>query len=800
MPASRIGNTSINTVSGKSHTINGGEDVTKKGLTSAEANERLAKYGYNETKIKRKSPYVLLLRKFWGPVQLILYLVAVLSYALGRLDDFYIIVALLVFNSIIGFLEEYRADKSVEALKSMLAPDARVLRDGKWGAIPARFLVPGDTIRVRQGDIIPADAKITESDLLETDESIITGESFLLEKGEGSQIYQGSVVKRGEATCIITGTGSSTKYGITEKLVQAAKPASHLETVILKLMRYLVAGDSVAIAIMFIYGILVLHEGALPLLSFLLVVLVASVPVALSAAFTIAMAVGTGKLARKSVIVTRLEAMEDIATMSVLCADKTGTLTQNSITVRQVIPYNCDKKLLIKYAAEASRTEDKDPIDNAVLEYSSTERIKAGRQISFNPFDPSTKRTQAEIYDKGRYEATKGATPAVMRLLKLSASMKKRVDSDVEMLANKGLKSIAVATKTKNSGWKLAGLIALYDPPRPEAKRLIRELRDLGISVKMITGDGLPVAREIAGEVGLGRNMLMLGSGRSKINDRIMKADGFAGVYPEDKYTIVKALQEKGLVIGMTGDGVNDAPALKEAEVGIAVANATDVAKSSAALNLTKNGLGVIVDAVKESRRIFERMATYTMSKVAKVFQIVGFVSVTFIAFGFTPITPFLLILLIFTNDIANISLSTDNAVYSNKPDAWNMRSLVYSSGIIGILLVFEALIFIPLGFGILGLSMAQFQTMIFLMLNVTDKFTVFSIRERRAFWKSAPSIGLAAVSAIGIIAGVVLSYFGILIPEIGAMPIVLVLALSALFMLINDVVKRAAFKHFGIS
>jgi H+-transporting ATPase len=280
----------------------------------------------------------------------------------------------------------------------------------------------------------------------------------------------------------------------------------------------------------------------------------------------------------------------------------------------------------------------------------------------------------------------------------------------------------------------------------------------------------------------------------------MMDAGGFAGVYPEDKFTIVKALQKKGFVVGMTGDGINDAPALKEAEVGIAVANATDVAKSSAALTLTKNGLGVIVDAIKESRRIFERMATYSMAKVAKVFQIVGFVAVAFMAFGLTAITPFLLILLIFTNDITNISISTDNAFYSNKPDAWNIQSLVYSSGIIGILLMVEALIFIPLGFGILGLSLVQFQTMIFLMLNVTDKFTVFSIRERRAFWKSAPSMGLVMAASAGIIAGIVLSYYGILVPKIGIVPILLVIALSAVFMLINDVAKTMAFKHFGIS
>ncbi len=774
--------------------------IRRNGLTSKEADGLITKYGYNEIKPKKKSPYLLLLEKFYGPVQLLLWLVAVLSYATGRADDFYIIITLLAFNAFVGFLEEYRADKSVEALKSMLSSNVMALRNGKWDTIPARLLVPGDTIRVRQGNIIPADARIIESEQLEADEAVISGESFPVEKSISDILYQGSVVKRGEATCTVMATGYNTKYGLTAKLVQAAGPVSHLEATIMKLVKYLVACDSIVVAILFFYGTLVLHEGALTLLPFLIVVLVASVPVALSAAFTVAMALGTEKLAKKSVLVRKLEAVEDTATMNVLCADKTGTLTQNSITVRQTILYTCDEQLLVKYAAEASRLEDNDPIDNAVLLYSGKMHIKIGRQVSFSPFDPSTKRTQAEILDKDRYEVTKGATLAILELVKISASARKKVDMDVKRLASNGLRAVAVASRIKGGSWKLAGLMALYDAPRPEINSLMKELKSLGISVKMITGDSLPVAKEIAKEVGIGTNILMLQSGNDKITGKIAEADGFAGVYPEDKYRIVKTLQSRGFVVGMTGDGVNDAPALKEAEVGIAVSNATDVAKSSAALVLTKDGLGVIIDAVKESRRIFERMATYTIAKVAKVFQIVGFVAITFIAFHFAPITPFLLILLIFTNDIANISLSTDNTLYSNKPDAWNVRSIVYSSGIIGILLVIEALVFIPLGFGVLGLGLAQFQTLIFLMLNVTDKFTVFSIRERRAFWKSAPSSVLAIVSTAGIALGVVMAYFGILMPVIGAVPILLVLALSALFMLINDRIKIVAFKHFGIS
>ncbi|MCL4365528.1 plasma-membrane proton-efflux P-type ATPase [Candidatus Marsarchaeota archaeon] len=769
------------------------------GLTSGEAKRLVEKYGYNEIKAKKKNPLLLFVRKFYGPVQVLLWIVAIISLITGKPADFYIIMALLIFNAVVGFLEEYRADKSVETLSSMLASTARALRDGEWKVLPARMLVPGDVIRIRLGDIIPADAKVLECELLEMDESVISGESFLAEKKEGDRVYQGSVAKRGEATCIVTGTGYDTKYGMTEKLVQVAEPRSHLEGAILGIVKYLVAADSVIVLIMLLYGTLVVGLSISILLPFLLVILVASVPVALSAAFTASMALGTEKMAKESVLVTRLEAIEDTSTMEILCTDKTGTLTQNAITLKEIIPYWSDEKTVLKYAAEASRQEDNDPIDTAVLSYASALHIKTGRQLSFSPFNPSTKRTQAAIGDGRKYEVTKGAAWAVMKLVQLSPEQRKKINATVNNLADRGLRSLAVAMRNGAGAWKMMGIVALYDPPRPEAKHLMGELNELGISVKMITGDSLPVAKEIAGEVGLGKNILMLG-GKSKGSDkRIITAEGFAGVYPEDKYRIVKALQSAGYVVGMTGDGVNDAPALKEAEVGIAVANATDVAKSSAALVLTKNGLEVIVDAVKESRRIFARMITYTLVKVAKVFQIVGFVAITFIALKFMPITPFLLILLIFTNDIVNIAISTDNADYSGKPDSWNIKPIMKISGVIGILLMVEALAFVPLGLYVLGLSIVQFQTFAFLIFNVTDQFAVFSLREKRHFWRSRPSTKLILSSVLGIAIGVSLSYFGIFVASIGIVPIVLIFVLGAAFMLINDFVKVAALKRFMV-
>ncbi len=767
------------------------------GLTSSQASILLEKHGYNEVRSERKNRYIQFLKKFYGPVQLLLWFVALLSFFMKRVDDFYIIIALLAFNAVVGFLEERKADRAVEFLKSMLAPTARVLRDGKWGSVEVRLLVPGDIIRVRFGDVVPADAKVLESEVLEADESVISGESFPVDKKAGDLIYQGSTVSRGEATCVVTSTGLDTRYGITTKLLEIAGPTSHLEDVIMRIVKYLVIGDGIIVAFMFAYGTFALDMPPLSLIPFLLIIFVASVPIALSAAFTVSMALGIEKLAKKSVLVTRLEAVEDMATMTVLCTDKTGTLTQNAITVKEIIPYGYSKELVLKYAAEASRQEDNDPIDTAVLNYSSTKHIKTGKQVLFSPFTASTKMTEARIGDGG-YTVVKGATWVIMDLVRISPNARKKVNADIDRLSSIGLRSIAVAMRKGSGRWTFAGIVALYDPPRPEVKKLIEELGSLGISIKMITGDSPTVAKEIANEIGLGRNIITL-SRKSGDTGRIIKADGFAAVYPEDKFTIVKVLQKRGFVVGMTGDGVNDAPALKEAEVGIAVANATDVAKSAAAFVLTKNGLGVIVDAVKESRRIFERMTTYTMVKIVKVFQIVGFVALSFVILKIEAITPFMLILLMFTNDIVNVSLSTDNVYYSGKPDSWNIKSMIYSAGILGLLLGVESLIFIPIGLWYLGLTILQFQTLVFLMLNVTDKLTVFNLREKRQFWKSRPSNTLVTASVMGIVAGIILAYFGILIPSISPAAIIVVFALSVPFMLINDMVKLTVFKHFRI-
>ena len=775
------------------------------GLSEKEASERLEKYGYNEIIGKQRNYYLLFLKKFYGSVQLLLWAIVAISLVLKHYDDFYIILILLVFNALIGFFEEYRADRSVDALKAMLAKISTVKRSGKMTQLQSRLIVPGDIVHFKLGEIIPADLKLIDADMLQIDESILTGEALPVQKQKGALAYSGSTVKKGEGTGIVIGTGYNTFYGRTAKLVENAKPKSHLEAAIMNIVKYLVVGDIIVIAIMFAYGILEVHESIAILLPFLLVMFIASVPVALSAAFTVSMALGTEKLAKKSVLVTKLEAIEDTSNMNVICMDKTGTITKNEISVKEIFSLKYKNNEVLQFASEASRADDNDPIDNAIINYVKPMEVKTGRQLNFMPFDPSSKRTEALVSSgKKRYYVTKGAAHVIMGMCAIDKVARSKLQAKVEKFASEGFRTLAIATRASpRSKWAFMGLLALYDIPRPDAKDLIDELKALGVSAKMITGDNIAVANEIAHEVDLHGGIIDIrakdNKNESMLSKRIIKAGGFADVYPEDKYTIVKALQKSGHIVGMTGDGVNDAPALKQAEVGIAVSSATDVAKSAASLVLTKNGIEVIVDAVKESRRIFQRMATYAMVKVVKVFQIIGFIATVFVLFKFIPITPFLLILLIFTNDIVNIALSTDNEMYSKKPNAWRIRPIIISSAIMGIILMVEALVLVPLGLGIFKFTVPEFQTAAFLMFNIGDNLTVYNIRSKARFWDSRPSTPLVLSSILGMGIGIAFAAYGLLMKSISGYAIISIIGVAIAFMFLMDIVKTHLFKRFGL-
>ncbi|MEM3199679.1 MAG: plasma-membrane proton-efflux P-type ATPase [Candidatus Micrarchaeaceae archaeon] len=770
--------------------------ATSAGLSSEEARSRLEKNGYNEIKEKKESNVTKFLKKLAGPVPIILWVTFAISIFLNNIPDAIIILALLFFNAIVGFFEEYKADKAIELLMQKLSVVSRVMRDGKWINVPSRELVPGDIIRIRGGDIIPADAKIIECQYLETDESVITGESLPISKQMGDIVYTGAVAKRGEATCLVISTGYRTFYGKTAKLVETAHPESHLQKDILHIVKYLIIADISILIVMFIYGVLILQMPIMQILPFLLILLMASVPVALPPTFTVSMAYGTSELAKKNVLVSKLPSIEEFSRMNILCLDKTGTLTENKLEVKDIEGINASNEQVLKYASEASRIEDNDAIDNAIIAYASANKIAISQQKSFIPFDPLIKRTEATVLADKEYKVTKGAVPIIESICVLNKEDKEKIEKIMDTFSEEGLRTIAVAISSGNA-WTFAGIIGLYDTPRPDSALFINELRELSIEPKMLTGDNVKIAREIAKEINLGSNIVDMEELRSRNEKGIDDVNGFANIYPEDKYIIVKSLQKEGRVIGMTGDGVNDAPALKQAEVGIAVSNATDVAKSAAGIVLTKDGISVIVEAVKESRKIFERMLTYTIVKISKVFQIILFIALVYIGFKFIPILPFALILLIFTNDFTNIPISTDNTSYSKSPDMWNMKRIFMSSFVVGIMMLIEAVMLLPIGLWYLNMSIPAFQTAVFVMLSLSDKINIYNLRERHAFWKSRPSNLLIYSSIFGVILTVAIAYFGFFITSISLYEIGVISFIALLFFPINDFVKIKTFKHF---
>ena len=768
---------------------------TEAGLTTNDAIERRKTYGRNIIEEKRESGVMKLLRKFWAPVPWMLEITAVFTYLIGKQLDTYIIIALLIFNSIISYFQESKADDAVEMLTERVNVSARALRDGKWNLIPAAELVPGDIVHVRMGDIVPADIKIISGEVL-SDQSALTGESEPVRKGKDGRIYSGTVAKGGEATGVVVATGSNTFYGKTAELVNKAKAGSHLESLILSIVKYLAAIDAALvialIAFAILYGVSILE--ALP---FSLVVLIASIPVALPATFTIATAYGAVDLSRKGALVTRLSAVEDAASMDAICFDKTGTLTQNRISVVNPMPVGCDSGDLIRYAMLASDEASLDSIDMAILAYGKANGIDTGpvTRVKFTPFSPALKRTEATVQINGQtVTVTKGAPQVIAHLCHNNDP--EEVMSKVRDLSLKGYRSLGVALMNGDE-WKFCGIIPLHDPPRPDSAKLVGQLKDLGVKARMVTGDSTPIAMEIAREVGIGERICRMAdikTGTVNIDD----CDSFAEVFPEDKFTIVTMLQKEGHISGMTGDGVNDAPALKQAEVGIAVASATDVAKASASIVLTHEGISDIVSAVEDGRKIFQRMLTYTLNKIIKTIQVALFLTTSFFIYRFFVTTPFDVILLLFANDFVTMSIATDKVSYSRNPEKWNVRSLVGSSMSLAILILVESFAILEIGL-LLGLNVSQIHTFIFDMLVFSGQFTVYMVRSRRRFWDSRPSRWLLTASAADIVAISLISWLGILVTPIPLMDVLLVLLLTFVAMALIDLGKNVIFRHFSI-
>jgi H+-transporting ATPase len=770
------------------------------GLASDEATARLVREGANEVPEKKSHPFLRLARKFWGLSAWMLELIVGLSLILGKTADFWIALALLLVNALLSFLQEQRASSAVAALRHRLQISARVLRDRCWQAIPARELVRGDVIRLRSGDFVPADAQISDGTLT-IDQSALTGETLPINRAADEIVYSGSTVQQGEATAVVVATGLRTYFGRTAELVESAHPKLHVEEIVAGVVKWLFLIVSIMVSIT-VAASLVQGFPIFDILPLSLVLLMSAVPVALPVMFTVSMAVGSIELARRGVLVTRLSAAEDAANMDMLCADKTGTLTMNRLSLSGALPQaGFTEDDVLHAGALASKEADQDPIDLAFLRAARERKLflEDERILSFTPFSPQTRRTEATIErpDGGRVRFAKGALTTVAGLAGVEGPELAAIEARAQEEARKGFRVLAVAQGAAGEPLRLLGLALLSDPPRPDSRQLIADLRARGVTVKMLTGDALLVAREVAHRLGLGEvaRMPRRDADPSQADAMIKAYDGLAEIFPEDKFLVVKSLQTQGHVVAMTGDGVNDAAALRQAEVGIAVSGATDVAKGAASVILTTEGLSGIVDLVAIGRSIYQRVLTWIINKVSRTILKSGFVVIAFLATGKFVISALGMVLIVFMTDFVKIALSTDRARPSLKPETWQIRPLVKLATILGLMLV-EALGLLVAGWHWFNLAsnVGRLQTFAFETLLFFALFSILSIRERQAFWASAPSAVLALALTLDGCAGVLVSVYGL--AELRPLPpsqIAFVIAYALFFSLVvNDVIKSA--------
>jgi H+-transporting ATPase len=762
-----------------------------KGLTSEEAKKLTAQYGLNTIKEQKRHPAVIFLSKFWNPVSWMLEFTFIIELIMGKYIEAYIIIGLILFNAVISFKQENKSEKALELLKKQLKIIARVMRDSAWLQLPAEELVPGDVIHLRMGDLAPADTEIISGNIL-VDQSALTGESQPVERVDGGKVYSGSVIKRGEATCRVTATGASSYFGKTAELIKSAKRKGHLEELIMKIVRYFIIIDGILVVLILIYAF-INNINLAKIIPFALILLVASIPVALPATFTLATALAALELASRGILVTHLSAIEDIASMEELCSDKTGTLTANTLNLTAFKPFEpFSVEELLSYAMSASDESTQDPIDLSIISYIRSNNVnipKIGDVVKFIPFDPQTKQAESILEttrngEKIRLHAIKGSPLIVSK--NLNETDGKKLSEEAEKFESQGYRVIAVTIENeKDSKYQAVGILGLSDPPRKDSKKMLDELKKLGIRVRMVTGDTELTAKTMAKLIGLGDNVCSKEKFKNPAG-----CDVFAGVFPEDKFHLVQGIQKLKKITGMTGDGVNDAPALKQAEVGIAVSNATDVAKAAASLILTEPGLANIVEAVKYGRMVYRRMLTYTLNKISKTFQVALFLSIGFVLFGKFVTTPKLIIILIFANDFVTMSIAKDNAVYSEKPDKWNIKLIVSASLLIaGAWLIYSFAAYYA-GYYILKLTLPQVQTLAFLSLVFSAQATVYLVREQHHFYNSKPGNYLMLASALDLIVIILMAYFGILMAKIPSVDIFVLLLVTFAYMILLDFIK----------
>ena len=646
-----------------------------------------------------------------------------------------------------------------------------------------------------------------DGDPIEVDQSALTGESLPAERKSGEAVFSGSILRRGEITALVYGTGGNTYFGKTAQLVQEAHTISHFQKAVLKIGNYLII---LAIALVAIIITIAIFRGdpILTTLQFALVLTVAAIPVAMPTVLSVTMAVGARLLAKKKAIVSKLVAIEELAGVDILCADKTGTLTQNKLTLGD--PF-CVNKIpgdqVILNAALASRAENNDTIDLAVLSgLKNKNSIKDFEIIHFQPFDPVHKRTEATIKtnDGSAFKVTKGAPQVILELSANKEQVKSVVDKAVNEFAERGFRSLGVARAEGDGQWQFLGVLPMFDPPREDAKETIMTAKEMGVKIKMVTGDALAIAKETAKKLDMGSNILNAGSlGDSKkketpaMAESIEKADGFAQVFPEHKFHIVDVLQKRGHIVGMTGDGVNDAPALKKADCGIAVSDATDAARAAASIVLMMPGLSVIIDAIKESRRIFQRMNSYAIYRIAETLRVLFFMTLAIMIFNFYPLTAVMIVMLALLNDGAILSIAYDNVHYKKQPEAWNMRMVLGISTVLGVIGVVSAFGLFYLGERVFHLDRAHIQTMMYLKLSVAGHLTIFLTRTRGPFWSIRPA-RILCVAVLGTqIVATLIAVYGLFMTPLGWGWAGFVWGYALMWFLVNDRIKFLAYRIF---